>query len=45
MNKISYYLDNEDKRMEKVDKGLEFASNYTQEHYAERLLKEINAFI
>ena len=45
MNKISYYLDNEDKRIEKVGKGLKFASNYTQEHYAERLLKEINEFI
>lgn len=45
MNKISYYLDNENKRMEKVNKGLEFASNYTQEHYAERLLKEINEYL
>ena len=45
MNKISYYLDNEDKRMEKVNKGLEFASKYTQEHYAERLLKEINEYL
>lgn len=44
-NKISYYLDNEDKRLEKVQKGIEFASNYTQEHYAERLLKEINEFL
>ena len=26
MNKIVYYLDNEDKRIEKVNKGLEFAS-------------------
>lgn len=45
LNKISYYLDNEDKRLEKVKKGIEFASNYTQEHYADRLLKEIYAFI
>ena len=30
MNKIVYYLDNEDKRIEKVNKGLEFASNYKQ---------------
>jgi hypothetical protein len=44
-DKISYYLDNEDKRLEKVKKGIEFASNYTQEHYAERLLKEINEFL
>jgi hypothetical protein len=45
INIISYYLNNEDKRLEKVKKGIEFASNYTQEHYAERLLKEIQDFI
>ena len=44
-DKISYYLDNEDKRLEKVQKGIEFASNYTQEHYAERLMKEIKLFL
>ena len=44
-NKISYYLDNEDKRLEKVQKGIEFSKNYTQEHYAEKLLKEINDFL
>ena len=43
--KISYFLDNEDKRLEKVRRGVEFASNYTQEHYAERLLKEIKQFL
>ena len=45
LNKICYYLDNEDKRLEKVEKGIEFSNNYTQEHYAERLLKEINDFL
>ena len=45
INKISYYLDNESERLEKVRKGVEFSNNYTQEHYAERLLKEINEFI
>jgi glycosyltransferase involved in cell wall biosynthesis len=44
-NKISYYLDNEDKRLEKVNKGIEFAKEYTAEKYAERLLKEINEFL
>jgi len=44
-NKICYYLDNEDKRLEKVKKGIEFANNYTQEHYAERLLKEIKIYL
>tara|TARA_B100001142_G_C14166774_1_gene590625 strand:+ start:36 stop:959 length:924 start_codon:yes stop_codon:yes gene_type:complete len=43
-DKICYYLDNEDKRLEKVQKGIEFSSNYTQEHYAEKLLKEIKEF-
>ena len=45
IEKISYYLDNENERLKKVELGKEFASNYTQEHYAERLLKEINEFI
>ena len=45
INKISYYLDNESERLEKVRFGVEFANNYTQEHYADRLLKEINEFI
>lgn len=42
---ISYYLDNESERQKKVSEGIQFASNYTQEHYAERLLKEINKFL
>jgi hypothetical protein len=45
LDKISYYLDNEDKRLEKVEKGIKFANNYTQEHYAQRLLKEIEIFL
>ena len=45
MDKISHYLDNEDRRLEKVQKGIEFANNYTQEHYAERLLREIKEFL
>jgi hypothetical protein len=44
-NTISYYLDNEDKRLEKVQKGIEFSKNYTQELYAERLLKEMKEFL
>lgn len=42
---ISYYLDNESERQKKISEGIQFASNYTQEHYAERLLKEINKFL
>jgi len=45
IDKISYYLVNEDKRLEKVKKGIEFSNNYTQEHYAQRLLKEINNYL
>ena len=44
-DKISFYLDNEDKRLEKVNKGIEFSKNYTQEHYAERLHNELNLFL
>tara|TARA_B110001450_G_C17652874_1_gene494013 strand:+ start:693 stop:2384 length:1692 start_codon:yes stop_codon:yes gene_type:complete len=43
--KISYYLDNEDKRLEKVKKGNEFAANNTQEHYAKKLLTNITSFL
>lgn len=45
IDKISYYLDNEDKRLGKVKKGIEFASNYTQEHYAEKLYNELCEFL
>jgi hypothetical protein len=45
LDKISYYLKNEDKRLEKVKKGIDFANNYTQENYAERLLKEITEYL
>tara|TARA_B110001450_G_C17507841_1_gene435111 strand:- start:273 stop:848 length:576 start_codon:yes stop_codon:yes gene_type:complete len=44
-DKICYYLDNEDKRLEKVKKGIEFVNNYTQERYAERLLKKITEYL
>ena len=42
---LSYYLENEDKRLEKVKKGIEFAKHYTQEQYAERLVKTIQNFL
>ena len=45
INIIDYYLDNEDKRIEKVQLGIEFAKNYTFEHYAERILKELKEFL
>ena len=42
VDKIEYYLENEDKRMEKVKLGIKFSKNYTQENYAERLLEALN---
>ncbi len=45
INKLIYYLKNEDKREEKVRKGIEFVKNYTQEHYARRLFDEIERFL
>lgn len=45
IDKISYYLDNEDKRLKKVEKGIQFSNQYTQENYALKLLKTIKEFI
>ena len=45
IDKISYYLNNEEERLKKVEKGIVFAKNYTQEHYATRLHKEIEIFL
>ena len=42
---ICHYLDNENLRLEKVKKGIEFSKNYTQEHYAERIFKEIKDYL
>ena len=44
IDKISYYLDNEDKRLEKVERGLQFSKKYTQENYAEKLFKELKKY-
>lgn len=44
-DKIAHYLENDDDYNNKVNKGLKFAKEYTQEKYAERLLKEIYEFI
>jgi spore maturation protein CgeB len=41
IDKITYYLENEDKRLEKVERGLQFSKKYTQEEYAKRLFKEL----
>jgi hypothetical protein len=45
IDKISYYLDHEVDRQKKIALGLEFSKKYTQEDYAERLLREIHHFL
>ncbi len=45
IEKISYYLDNENERLKKVELGKNFASHYTQEYYAEKLLANIVLFL
>ena len=45
INRISYYLDNEDARLDKVKQGLQFSKNYTQEHYAKRLFQQLEKTI
>ena len=38
IEKIRYYLENQDKYDEKIKNGLEFASRYTQEDYVDKLI-------
>lgn len=45
INKLIYYLEHDDERQKLIDKGLEWANNYTQEKYAERFLNVIKAFL
>ena len=45
VEKIEYYLENEDKRLEKVKLGLEFSKNYTQEDYGKRILETLTHYI
>ena len=44
IDNISYFLDNEDKRLKKVEMGIEFSKKYTQENYAEKLFKELKKY-
>ena len=44
LKKIEFYLNNESERLDKVKLGEKFSNNYTQEHYAYRLLKAINEY-
>jgi hypothetical protein len=38
-NRLAYYVDNNEARQNLIEEGLKYASNYTQEKYAERFLK------
>ena len=42
INKLTYYLENEKERQKLVDKGYEYAVEYTQEKYAEKFLEVVN---
>jgi len=42
INKLTYYLENEKERQKLVDKGYEYAIEYTQEKYAQKFLEVVN---
>lgn len=42
INKLCYYLDNDNERKYIIDKGLNYAANNTQKLYAERLLNQLD---
>jgi hypothetical protein len=42
INKLTYFLENEDKLQEKINFGLEYAEQYTQEKYAKRFMNIFN---
>ena len=45
INKLRFYLENENERIKKEQKGQHWAKQYTQEAYAKRLLKTIYTFL
>ena len=42
ISKLSFYIDNEQERLKLIDKGLEYAQDYTQERYARDFMGFIN---
>ena len=42
---LSYWLDHDAEREERVRRGLELSSEYTQEKYAERFVREASVFL
>ena len=45
INKLSYYLDNDEERQILVNRGLKYAENHTQEKYAERFVHIVKEFL
>jgi len=45
INKLSYYLDNDEERQALVQKGLKYAENHTQEKYAEKFVNIVKEFL
>ena len=45
INKLTYYLDNEEKLSILKDIGLDWSRGYTQEKYAERFIKNVGEFL
>ena len=43
INKLSYYLDNDEERKKLISLGLEWSKNYTHEKYAERFVNYLGA--
>ena len=45
VEKISYYLENDQEREKLIQKGLELNKEYTQEKYAERFLNSVEKYM
>jgi glycosyltransferase involved in cell wall biosynthesis len=45
INKLSYYLDNEEELNKITNKGMEYAKNHTQEKYAESFVNIVKEFL
>lgn len=45
VEKLIYYLENDEERQKLIHKGLEWCKNYTQEKYAEKFIETVNTFL
>lgn len=45
INKLTYYLENDEERETLVKKGLKYAENHTQERYAEKFINIVKEFL